>query len=237
MTSQRRGSRVVVTGRPSREFVCVPYGLIRDGSVGPGAARLILWLASQAPGQTVYKSKAAKDLDVKADTVRDWIDQAAESRYLYAEPTGERDSRGHLTYVYHVDLSGGFPGIDSAGNTRKSGLGNTRKSGHKERALRKVVKDSPPTRSEVSDPERIDPDWQANATSRSVAASLLVDLEQAERLFKEGALLSGERRRDWDKTFTAYVNAVADDRADVDFPWVADPTDETAPAVEAGDGG
>ena len=103
--SAPRGSRVVVHGRPTTGFLQVPNALLRDPGLTVGARSAVLWLASQAASRTVYRASGARELGVKPHTFTKYTDEAATTRWLQVEDTGDRDRQGHAVVVFHVNLS------------------------------------------------------------------------------------------------------------------------------------
>lgn len=136
MTRQRRGSRVVIESVPSDLYSIAPHKLMRDPTVKPGAKLAIQWLAGQDADWVVYAAQGAKDMGVKPHTFAQWLELAAQTRYLRRVPTGEHDTQGHPTFVYHVILDPAQQPVPENGSGHaapmpKTGSGQCRKAADK----------------------------------------------------------------------------------------------------------
>lgn len=198
-----RMSRVVIHGDVGDGFTRVPNSLIRDRELSAGAARVILWLASQSEKRAIYRRDAALELGVSRPTHASWLADAERSPYLHLEPTGERDHQGNETHDYHVALA---PCKETMrGRVKKLDTKKTREK-------TKKSKNTPPTFGRVA----IDENWTPNRNHERTARRLGLDLPPVAALFKQWAG-DGKEHSDWDSTFGAFLNAIADGTAETKF--------------------
>lgn len=223
-----RASRVVVHGDASRGFTRVPNTLIRDPELGCGAARLILWLASQSPDHAVYRSSAATELGISRTTLNNWITEADQTPYLNLEATGEYDQQGNETHVYHVHLCGKSADLGPSGSKPRPETGHGRvqevnadrvqkldtkktrvEDQREDHSLSRSLPPEPPVPpKKKSRAHPLPQSWKPNHTHEVTARNLGLNVDEMLDEFL-GTQAATENRSNWDKTFSKFMNDYA----------------------------
>lgn len=205
-------SRVIVTHQPDREFAAIPNSFIRCPHISVGASRVLVWMASQSREWDVYLSVMADQIGATRKTARRWVREAADTPYLTVRATGEKDTYGNPTHCYLVDLTAKCPACGPrVKSTRARGskvptIENQPENQGKDQNIRSSGMSAAP----------LPPAWTPNKFHRSAAQHHGLDLTEAVNQFVHA--MQGKRRSDWDSTFGAYLNAIANGREEDTFP-------------------
>lgn len=238
-----RHSTVHHVGAPDANFTMIPNGLIRNPEVDHSTFRVIAWYASQADGRIIYRSKIAEELGMDPKTVRKAIDAALETPYLARTTTGGRDHQGNPTFVYWVNLEP--MGISPSGRweelpTKKTTLKKTNANympptSVEGRQTPEVVQDD--DTGNVQTPV-VQPQPAATKKELAVLSNATWRVKPRHIRMIESYGLDGEevfdcflgaffcdipgctnqpRSSNWDKKFSQFIHAYADDRWEIDF--------------------